>query len=84
MDADDAEKALSSVQLARDHARCGRHGAATAGLMQVGVLGMMRMVVLRRILVQISPHSSSYCCGEDTEIQYYSTEIQSTAQRRHQ
>lgn len=38
MDADDAEKALSSVQLARDHARCGRHGAATAGLMQVRLL----------------------------------------------
>ncbi|CAN0238962.1 unnamed protein product, partial [Pylaiella littoralis] len=34
MDADNVNKALVLVQLARDHARCGRHGAATAGLMQ--------------------------------------------------
>ncbi|CAN0156533.1 unnamed protein product [Ectocarpus sp. 4 AP-2014] len=34
MEADDARKTLSSVRLARDHAASGRHGAATALLMQ--------------------------------------------------
>ena len=35
MDADDAMKTLASVQMARDHASRGRHGAATALLMKV-------------------------------------------------
>ena len=35
MDMDDAMKTLASVQMARDHATCGRHGAATALLMKV-------------------------------------------------
>eukprot|EP00904_Undaria_pinnatifida_P007075 jgi/Undpi1/3498/HiC_scaffold_16.g06870.m1 len=35
MDSDDAMKTLASVQMARDHATCGRHGAATALLMKV-------------------------------------------------
>lgn len=35
MEVDEARRTLASVQLARDHATCGRHGAATALLMQV-------------------------------------------------
>lgn len=37
MDAGDANRTLASVQLARDHAKEGRNGAATALLMQVCV-----------------------------------------------
>lgn len=70
MDADDADKALASVQLARDHARCGRHGAATAGLMQVGFWVCCLFVIgCAAFFIQTNLNFTAYNSGRAPSLQ---------------